>query len=737
MRPVQETTTRPAGARLLRLFARAGARTLGGLLLAGVLGAQERPAKRVASIVSVAVAEYALAVDGNGRLISDIEYEEAVTFLSDAREAAARLGGERVPLIRALLDSLVIAVDAKRPPAEVSAIHDRFVQALGADAALDMPTRQLDLREGAALYQANCASCHGARGDGKGAQSAGMNPPPTALGDPVVMADVAPALMYRIISVGIAGTAMTGWATTLTTDQRWNVVAYLNGLRAPDVSTPGEGLYLQRCAGCHGATGASNGPLTQALSKLPVELSSLAWQTERSDNQIAVAIRDGVPGTAMPPTRDLSHVELRQLVAHVRTLALDDVPAAVSADSTDSPAAARRVVALLDEALTAGRLGRRTEAGDRAFDAYIAFEPLETPARARNPGLVASMERLFADFKGAVKAGDLRNAERARNAIEAGMPGILELIRPTSGFWGNFLQSLLIILREGFEAILVVGAVVAFLLKTGHRERLRSIWIGVGAALVASAVSAVILATLLRALPATREIVEGVTMLIAVAVLFSVSYWLISKVEAARWQQFIREKVTNALQHGGGRALALVAFLAVYREGAETALFYQALLREGAGLPISLGIVVGFAVLAVIFTLFYRYGVKIPLRPFFAVTSALLYYMAFVFMGKGFRELQEGNVVSITVLPGWPHVDALGIYPSVETLLAQSLLLVLFVFALLRTFWPKRAVTLPTLPAESSAAVPPALEARLEALERKLMDVEHVLEEQEGGRVGS
>ena len=162
-------------------------------------------------------------------------------------------------------------------------------------------------------------------------------------------------------------------------------------------------------------------------------------------------------------------------------------------------------------------------------------------------------------------------------------------------------------------------------------------------------------------------------MLVAVAVLFSVSYWLISKVEAAKWQRFIKEKVTAALERGGGRALAMVAFLAVYREGAETALFYQALFNEGQGngLPITVGILVGFAVLAVIFTLFYRFGVRIPLRPFFATTSVLLYYMAFVFAGKGVRELQEGNAVPITVLPGFPHVDTLGLYPTVETLLTQ------------------------------------------------------------------
>ena len=691
----------------------------------GSLPAQERPAQRVASIVSVAVAEYALGIDERGRLISDLEYGEAVSFLADARNVAERLSGDKAQLVRNLLDSLSSAVAAKRPPSELVELHEQFKQALGADAALEMPTRQLDIVEGRTLYEANCASCHGVTGMGDGPQAGGMVPPPPALGEAVAMRDVTPALMYHIVSVGIAGTAMTGWSANLTPDQRWNVVAYINAMRAPRPSAPAEGMFLQRCASCHGPRGASDGVLAAALTRLPAELSSFAWQVDRSDAQIAGAIREGVDSTAMPASRDLSEPEVAALVAHVRSLALDEVPPP-PVDTSNGQAVSRRVIALLDEGLVDARTGRRSEAGDRAFDAYIAFEPLETPARARNPGLVATMERLFADFKGAVQSGDIRGAEGARNAIEAGMPAVVDLTRATSGFWGNLLQSLLIILREGLEAILVVGAVVTFLIKTGHRERLRSIWVGVGAALVASAITAVILATVLRALPATREIIEGITMLVAVAVLFSVSYWLISKVEAAKWQQFIRDRVNDALQHGGGRALAVVAFLAVYREGAETALFYQAILRDGAGLPIVVGMLIGFGILAVIFTLFYRFGVRIPLRPFFAVTSALLYYMAFVFMGKGIRELQEGNVMPITVLPGWPHVDAMGIYPSVETLLAQLLLVILFVFALLKTFWPKRAVTLPTVPQVTPGALD-VLVPRLEAIERRLEAMEQTL----------
>jgi high-affinity iron transporter len=672
-----------------------------GFMAAPSLGAQEGPAKRVASIVGVAVEEYGKAIDAGGRLISQAEYDEAVSFLKDAKEVAARLSGGKAATAQAVLDSIDAAVVAKRPPADLAGLHQRFAAALGTEGALDLPTKAVDLAEGKSIYDRNCASCHGSLGRGDGAAARGMNPPPPAIGTRETMHSVSPALMYRIVSVGVAGTPMVAWADRLSADERWNAVAYINSLRtSPQQVAEGEGLYAQRCVSCHGATGADDGPAASMLSKLPPELGSFAWQMERSDADIMAAIRAGAPGTAMPPSRDLTEAELATMVAFVRTLPSKRSTAAVATrGGKDGIAASRQVMSLLDESLAAARAGRTSDAGDRAFDAYIAFEPLETPARAKNPGLVANMERHFADFKGAVKSSDVRRAEQSRDAISAGLPTILDLTRPTTGPWGAFLQSFLIILREGFEAILVIGAVVAFLLKTGHRERLRSIWVGVAAALVASAATAVIVATVLSAVPASRELIEGATMLVAVAVLFSVSYWLISKVEAAKWQKFIRAKVNAALEHGGGKALAFVAFLAVYREGAETALFYQALFNEGTGngLPIALGLLLGFGALAIVFTLFYRFGVRIPLRPFFATTSVLLYYMAFVFMGKGIRELQEGNLMTITVIPGFPHVEALGLFPSVETLLGQALLIVLFIFALAKTFWPRRAVTLPTI----------------------------------------
>src|SRR2546423_4532749 len=222
------------------------------------------------------------------------------------------------------------------------------------------------------------------------------------------------------------------------------------------------------------------------------------------------------------------------------------VPAARDATAIVGDTASPVILALLDSALDVARKGKTAEAGDRAFDAYIAFEPLETPARARKPGLGATMERHFADFKGAVKRNDIARAKLSRDAIADQLPSVIDLTQNPSSDWEGFFQSFLIILLKGFEAILVIGAVVALLLKTGHRERLRSIWLGIVLGVFASLATAVVLKTLLAAMPASREIVEAVTMLVAVVVLFSVGYWLVSKVREADWQKFILRKVNSA-----------------------------------------------------------------------------------------------------------------------------------------------------------------------------------------------
>jgi high-affinity iron transporter len=688
-------------------------------------------------VVSVAVQEYSKAVDAQGRLVSAQEYQETTDFLTDARSVADRLPGAQAVAVRALLDSISAAVKAKRPPAVLESLEARFATLLGNEARLELPIGALDLAAGRRIFLGTCASCHGVAGQGDGPAGAALTPRPPAIGSATLMHDVTPGLMYRVISVGIPGTPMAGYAGSLTSGQRWNLVGYVNALRSTHAQQlEGEGLFIRGCASCHGALGAGDGALARSLTKLPPEIGTIAWQMERSDAQLAQVVHDGIPGSAMPASPELSDRQVQSVVAYLRALPSKERNAALAtgSDSLSPTRVAKNVVAQLEQSLNAARSGRASDAGDKAFDAYIAFEPLERTTRAKNPGLVASLERMFAEFKAAVRSNDVRAAEGARDAIESSLPEVVKLTEPPGSGIEAFWQSFLIILREGFEAILVIGAIVAFLIKTGHRDRLRSIWSGVAMGVVGSAITAVILRTVLSAVPASKEFVEGASLLLAVAVLFSVSYWLISKVEAAKWQQFIKEKVSAALEQGGGRALTFVAFLAVYREGAETALFYQALFNEGphVAMPLTLGILAGFVALAVIFTLFYRFGVKIPLRPFFSVTSVLLYYMAFVFMGKGIKELQEGNLIPLSAIRSMPAVEWLGLYPSWQGVSAQLALLLLLVFALLKTFWPKRSVSLPTMMPTPVTAPPPrddiaALRRENDDLRRRVSAVEDAI----------
>jgi len=245
----------------------------------------------------------------------------------------------------------------------------------------------------------------------------------------------------------------------------------------------------------------------------------------------------------------------------------------------------------------------------------------------------------------------------------------------------TLLAAFLILVREGFEAILVIGAIAAYLIKSGHEQKTRVVYYSSAAAVLASILTAVLLQQVFDIGGANQEILEGATMLLAVVVLVSVSHWMIGKVEGRAWQNYIEGKVQDAVSGGSMLSLGAAAFLAVYREGAETVLFYQALFSDAGDQSEMIwgGFGLGCLALVAIF-LMVRYGsMKIPLKPFFLGTSILMYVLAISFAGGGVKELQEGGAVSVTVIPGMDSIDILGIYPTWETLLPQIALVLLAV----------------------------------------------------------
>ncbi|MDR0435011.1 MAG: FTR1 family iron permease [Gracilibacteraceae bacterium] len=291
----------------------------------------------------------------------------------------------------------------------------------------------------------------------------------------------------------------------------------------------------------------------------------------------------------------------------------------------------------------------------------------------------AQVEYQFSLIKKAMTAGapqdsvreDLNTLVRFLREDAAQLDGKTE--SPTA----VFLASFLIILREGFEAIIIVGAIVAYLVKSGNKQRTGTVYRGSILALAASVVMAFILNALSGASGAQQEIIEGVTMLVAVAVLFYVSNWMVGKAEADAWSGYIEGRVQSSIAKGSVFSLAFAAFLAVFREGAEVILFYQALLAdtETYANMIWAGFGVGCAALVVVYILIRVLSLRLPLKPFFLGTSALLSVMAISFIGSGVKELQEGNAVSVTPVAGISSVDLLGIYPTLETLIPQIVLL--------------------------------------------------------------
>ncbi len=623
-------------------------------------------ARRVADIASIALNEYQLGVQ-SGHVVSPAELEEARAFLEEARRTAEGLPSEAAGPAVALLDTLIAGVEAHDPierlAPKVAALRAHLSAALGVE--LDpLPTTPPALARGRELYAARCAGCHGAAGRGNGPAALGLDPPPADLTTPALRGS-SPLEFYRKINVGVAGTAMPAFST-LSWDDRWALALYASGLRYGDAERArGEQLLRERCPGC---------------------LASVSGFTETaalSDDSLAAVL-----GGEMGRTPDDSLV--RGAVAFARTAGAADVLGA------DRRLRAARTVAETRSGMAAAV--RSVEAGERAravlqlVDAYLVFERIEGELRARRPQTAGEVERRFAGLRAAAAAAPLESVRAAAERLDRSLTHAGDELSAATSPRLLFAQSLLIMLREGFEAILVIGALVAFLVRASAVERKREIGLGVLWAVGASLLTALGYATIFRNATASQEVLEGVTMLVAAAVLFWVSYWLVSKIELKRWQAFVAARMGKALSSRSALALAAVAFLAVYREGFETVLFYAALFASaggapGAGAGIALGIVVGFGGLGVVYYLMQRYGTRLPLKPFFAVTSALLYLMAFSFVGQGISELQAAGYVPATPLSWVPTVPALGIFPTLQSFLFQGLLLAAVAAALVWVFW--------------------------------------------------
>lgn len=321
-----------------------------------------------------------------------------------------------------------------------------------------------------------------------------------------------------------------------------------------------------------------------------------------------------------------------------------------------------------------------SDAQDVYFDEFEA-SGMENKVGAIDVGLKTKIEGNFGEVVALMKAGvSVERLQQAADNLGANLDAALEKTSGSSSPWALFVYALTIILREGFEALIIVAAVVAYLLKTGNEKRMSIVYSSLGVAVVLSFVMAWVMNLIFAgAAGQKREVMEGAVMLIAVGLLFYVGFWLLSNAGAKKWSKYIQSHVSESISAGSAKALWWTVFLAVFREGAETVLFYQALIfdaKDSAGYSmIALGFVVGLVVLLVTYYVFKIFAIKIPIKSFFLVTSAIIFYMSIVFVGKGLMEFVEGKIFVPTKIEGFPTIEWLGIYPYYESLVPQAIMI--------------------------------------------------------------
>ena len=349
---------------------------------------------------------------------------------------------------------------------------------------------------------------------------------------------------------------------------------------------------------------------------------------------------------------------------------------------------------IIDEGVNAYNGGDAKTGKDKINDAYYKhyeITGMEKQVMSRISGSrVSQVEMEFSLLKKAMTDNDSA-------AVDAHYATLTNYIREDAntldGYTGKsaasgsspwiaqFLPSLLVILREGMEAILVVAAVLAYLSKAGHKKKAPIVWGGVALALAISVGLAFLFSYVTSLAGANQELLEGFAALFAVVMLIWVSNWMINKSSNKAWDKYIKDQTDASLTSGSLVGLAFISFLAVLREGAETILFYVPIVAAAGDKVhyVWIGLAVGLAALVVIYLLIQFAAVRIPLRPFFTVTSILMAFMAVTFTGSGIGELQEADVVSLTPISGFPTIDLLGIYPRVENVAAQAVVLILIV----------------------------------------------------------
>lgn len=618
-------------------------RRLAALLLAMALatpavaqeGAPREGAQTILHLLDYVGADYGGAVDG-GKVKNADEYREMVGFSTQAIEGLKALPEN--PARAALLaegERLVKLVDDKGAAESVAKSSASLRWAIIAAYKLQVAPRSApDLARGAALYVAHCASCHGSAGRGDGAAAKGLDPAPANFHDSGRMANRSLYGIYSTITLGVTGTSMAPFRQ-LAEDDRWALAFHAGNLGVPPEQVRA------------GETAWKSGDARKAFPELAALTGLSPNEVRQRHGDKAVRAQD-----------------------YLRTQ-----PQAIAEGKPLPIAFARQKLA---ESLASYQNGDRAAARESATTAYLeGFELVEAGLDNVDKPLRLEIEREMLSLRTEIgRDGALDNLTRQVARIDGLLAAAQDKLAAGELSPGAaFASSLVILLREGLEAILLLAAIIAFITKTGRRDALPYVHAGWVAALVLGIVTWAVASFVIGISGANREMTEGITALIASAMLLYVGYWLHGKSQAQAWTSFIRNSVGEALEKRTLWAMTGVSFVAVYREIFEVVLFYEALwvqAGDGGHSAVLAGVGTAALLLAATGWGIFKYSLKLPLGPFFSAMSLLLALLAVIFAGQGIAALQEAGAVGASPVAFFT-LRMLGIHPTLESLGAQVL----------------------------------------------------------------
>jgi len=566
-------------------------------------------------------ADYPPTVEA-GKVIDESEYREQLEFLGVLQGLVAELPQrpERAALVKGV-DELLAAVTAHQDGATVA----RQARQLGAQLAVAYEVSQApaitpDPTRGAPLYAQHCSVCHGTAGAGDGPASVGMTPPPANLRDAVRLDRLSLYAIYNTLGLGVEGTDMPSFADQLDDRQRWDLATYIAGFTADPAA---------------------------AKSEQPFNLADLARQTP---NEVLAASGPAAAATfraqrAQPPQVKRGPAQLLDYTAST-----------------------------LDKSLAAFQKGDHEQAYDLSVAAYLeGFELVESSLDNVDANVRKDTEKALMAYRQSLQDGlPVEQVQQRLDVAKGKLTESAGLLGSDGLSWSlSYISGLLILLREGLEAILVLAAILAFLRNTGQQSAVRSVNVGWGLALLAGLATWALAAYVIDVSGAQRELLEGCTALFASVMVLWLGVWMHDRRHAAAWQDYIK----SSLVGGGGRfGFAMLAFFSVYRELFEVILFYETLwLQAGpaghnavlAGGATALVLLVGLAWVIL------RGSAKLPLALFFGINAALLCALSVVFAGHGVKALQEAGIFGTRPVAFFDF-DWLGIHADAYSLSAQA-----------------------------------------------------------------